>query len=69
MKGTKRTLAQGEAFLVWWMTSKNPPKTTQLFEGVQTSPYSGFICGRARIKDTDWSNFSLYTIPHFHPKN
>ncbi len=37
------------------MTSKNPPKTTQLCEGVQTSPYSGFICGRAYIKDTDWS--------------
>ncbi len=33
--------------LVWWMTSKNPPKTAQFCEGVQTSPYSGFTCGRA----------------------
>ena len=28
--------------LVWWMTSKSPNKTAQL-EGVQTSPYSGFV--------------------------
>ncbi len=34
---------------------KNPPKTTQLCKGVQTSPYSGFIWGKAYIKDTDWS--------------
>ncbi len=26
---------------------KNPPKTTQICEGVQPSPYSGYICGRA----------------------
>ncbi len=41
--------------IVWWMISKNPPRTTQLCKGVQTSPYSGFICERAYIKDTDWS--------------
>ena len=33
--------------VVCWMTSKNPPKTGQLCEGMQTSPYSGFTCGRA----------------------
>ncbi len=64
--------------IVWWMTTKKSAKTIFFGEGVQTSPYSEFICGRAYIKDTDWSgkiaagdqsNFSLYTIPHFHPKN
>ncbi len=37
--------------IVWWMTSKNPPKTIQH----STPPYSRFICGRAYIKDIDWS--------------
>ncbi len=62
----------GDGVLVWWMTSKKPPKTTQLCEGVQTSPYSGFICRRAYFKDFARNHeveFSLYTIPDFHPKN
>ncbi len=36
-------------------TSKNPPKIAQLCEGVQTSPYSVFMCG-------------LYAIPHTQDK-
>ncbi len=44
-----------------WMTSKTPPKTAQLCEGVQTSPYSGFMCRRASIKD-------CIPFPTFTPK-
>ena len=54
-------------WVVWWMTSKNPPKTTYFCEGVQTSPYSGFICGRAYLKDTSLI-FHFIPFPTFTTK-
>ncbi len=56
------------------MTSKNPPKTAQLCEGVQTSPYPGFTCRRAcshfRVKSLLETSLIFYCIPFptFTPK-
>ncbi len=43
------------------MTSKNPPKTTQGCEGVETSPYFGYTGGSAYIKDIGW--FPSWILP------
>ncbi len=55
--------------IVWWMTSKNPPKTTHSNGVTIGSGYIKIFTFSGKIVAGDQTNFSLYTIPNFHPKN